>query len=147
MAKPSVKQLEYILALARYGSFRRAADELAISQPTLTAQIARAEKTLGVTLFERTRRGAALTPAGRRLEIIIRRILETLDDLVESADSARTGGSGVYRLGVAATLGPYVLPQILPACTLFTPISNSMSGRTRPESWNTGWSAAITISS
>lgn len=114
MAKPSVKQLEYILAIARYGSFRRAADELAISQPTLTAQIARAEKILGVTLFERTRSGAALTPAGRRLEGIIRSILETLDNLVESADSARSGASGVYRLGVAATLGPYVLPQILP---------------------------------
>lgn len=114
MTRPSLKQLEYILAVARYGSFRRAADELAISQPTLTAQIARAEKALNVTLFERTRSGAALTPAGRKLEGNIRHIIDALEDLVESADNARSGGSGVYRLGVAATLGPYVLPQILP---------------------------------
>lgn len=114
MTRPSLKQLEYILAVARYGSFRRAADELAISQPTLTAQIARAEKALNVTLFERTRSGAALTPAGRRLEGSIRHIIDALENLVENADNARSGGSGVYRLGVAATLGPYVLPQILP---------------------------------
>jgi LysR family hydrogen peroxide-inducible transcriptional activator len=112
--KPSIKQLEYVVAVARYGSFRGAADALAISQPTLTAQIARVEKLLGISLFERTRSGAALTPAGRRVEEHARRVLGTLNDLLESADSARSGGAGVYRLGVAATLGPYVLPQILP---------------------------------
>ncbi|TCO77776.1 hydrogen peroxide-inducible genes activator [Chromatocurvus halotolerans] len=114
MTRPSLKQLEYILAVARYGSFRRAADKLAISQPTLTAQIARAEKALNVTLFERTRSGAALTPAGRKLEGNIRHIIDALENLVENADNARAGGRGVYRLGVAATLGPFVLPQILP---------------------------------
>ncbi len=114
MPRPSLKQLEYILAVARYGSLRRAADELAISQPTLTAQIARAEKALNVTLFERTRLGAALTPAGRRLEGSIRHVIDAMESLVEDADNARSGSSGVYRLGVAATLGPYVLPQILP---------------------------------
>ena len=57
--RPTLRQLEYILAVARCGSLRRAADELAISQPTLTAQLARAEATLGVTLFERTRSGGA----------------------------------------------------------------------------------------
>lgn len=114
MTRPSLKQLEYILAVARCGSFRRAADELGVSQPTLTAQIARAEKALSVTLFERTRSGAALTPTGRKLEGDIRHIVEALENLVDSANNARSGGRGVYRLGVAATLGPYVLPQILP---------------------------------
>ena len=54
------------------------------------------------------------TPAGRRLEGSIRHVIDAMGSLVEDADNARSGSSGVYRLGVAATLGPYVLPQILP---------------------------------
>jgi LysR family hydrogen peroxide-inducible transcriptional activator len=114
VARPTIRQLEYFLAVSRAGSFRRAADDLDVSQPTLTAQIARAERALGVSLFERTRAGAALTPAGRRLEPEARRVLEALEELVETAGTTH-GGSGVYRLGVKATLGPYVLPRILPS--------------------------------
>lgn len=76
MSRPTLKQLEYILAVARSGSFRRAADELNISQPTLSAQIARAEELLGVKLLERTRSGAHLTPVGRLFEPQGRRVLE-----------------------------------------------------------------------
>lgn len=113
MTMPTLRQLEYFLAAARNGSLRRAADELAVSQPTLTAQLARAEKTLGVTLFERTRSGARLTPAGRRLEPQARRVLEAMDELVAAADANRGNGTGTYRLGVKATVGPYLLPRIL----------------------------------
>lgn len=113
MGKPTIRQLEYVLATARSGSLRRAAEELAISQPTLTAQIARAEESLGVTLFERTRSGARLTPAGRRLEPQARRVVEAMEELVSAADATRGGGSGTYRLGIKATVGPYLLPRIL----------------------------------
>ncbi|MEQ8263092.1 hydrogen peroxide-inducible genes activator [Pseudohaliea sp.] len=112
--RPTLRQLEYFMAVARCGSLRRAADELAISQPTLTAQIARAEATLGVTLFERTRSGARLTPAGRRLEPHARRVLEAVEELASAADASRGGAAGTYRLGVKSTLGPYLLPRILP---------------------------------
>ncbi len=113
MNRPSVRQLEYFVAVSRFGSFRRAAEELDISQPTITAQIAQIEKTLDVVLFERGRGGATPTPAGRQLLPIARRILEELDNLLASAGAA-SSGAAVYRLGVKSTLGPYILPRILP---------------------------------
>ncbi len=115
LARPSLKQLEYFLAVTRCGSLRRAADELSISQPTLTAQIARLEQALAVRLFERTRKGVYPTPAGRRLEPLARRTVESLDELVNTAVDTRGGVASTYRLGVSATLGPYLLPRIMPA--------------------------------
>lgn len=114
MARPTIKQLEYFVAIAHWGSFRRAADELDISQPTITAQIASAEKNLDVALFERGRNGAVLSPAGRRLLPIAQKVLEELDSMVLAAGSARAGAA-MYRVGVKSTLGPYMLPQILPS--------------------------------
>jgi LysR family hydrogen peroxide-inducible transcriptional activator len=114
VARPSVKQIEYFVAVARQGSFRRAADSLDISQPTITSQIAQLEKNLGVVLFERGRSGATLSPAGRELLPKARSVLDELDDLIATAGSAGSGAA-VYRLGVKSTLGPYLLPRILPA--------------------------------
>lgn len=114
MPRPSVKQLEYFAAVARCGSFRRAAEELDVSQPTITAQVARIEQTLGISLFERGRSGALLSPAGRELLPLARKVLEELDELVDAAGSAGSGAA-MYRLGVKSTLGPYALPRILPA--------------------------------
>ncbi len=114
MNRPSLRQLEYFVAISRFGSFRRAADELGISQPTITAQLAQLEKTLTVVLFERGRNGATLTPAGRQLLPNARRTLEELDNLMASAGVA-SSGAAIYRLGVKSTLGPYILPRILPA--------------------------------
>ena len=115
MKSPSLKQIEYVLAVARAGSFRGAADELGISQPTLTAQIARAEKQLGAILFERSRSGALLTPAGRLFEPQARRVLEAVAELNRCVDASTVDDSATYRLGVKATLGPYLLPHILPS--------------------------------
>ncbi|MDJ0878162.1 MAG: hydrogen peroxide-inducible genes activator [Halieaceae bacterium] len=115
MNRPSVRQLEYFVAVSRFGSFRRAAEELGISQPTITAQVAQLEKTLAVVLFERGRGGATPTPAGRQLLPIARRTLEELDNLLATAGTASSSGAAIYRLGVKSTLGPYILPRILPA--------------------------------
>jgi len=115
LKSPSLKQIEYILAVARAGSFRGAAEELGISQPTLTAQIARAEKQLGSSLFERSRSGALLTPAGRLFEPQARKVLEAVEELNRSVDGTVVDDRATYRLGVKATLGPYLLPRILPA--------------------------------
>ena len=100
MPRPSVKQLEYFSAVARHGSFRRASENLGISQPTITAQVAQLEKTLGVSLFERGRSGATLSPAGRQLIRLARTVLEELDELMDSAGAAAQGGSKseVYEL-------------------------------------------------
>lgn len=115
MNQPSLKQLEYILAVAKSGSFRGAADELGISQPTLTAQIARAEEALGEKLLERSRSGAYLTPAGRLFEPQARRVLEAMEELGQVMGDTAINEKATYRLGVKGTLGPYLLPQILPA--------------------------------
>jgi LysR family hydrogen peroxide-inducible transcriptional activator len=112
---PSLKQIHYILSVARAGSFRGAAEELGVSQPTLTAQIARAEKVLGSTLFERSRNGALLTPAGRLFEPQARRVLEAAEELGRCVDASSVDDRATYRLGVKSTLGPYLLPPILPA--------------------------------
>lgn len=76
--------------------------------------MAQMEKELAAVLFERSRSGATLSPAGRELLPMARNILEELDALVDTASASRTG-KAVYRLGVKTTLGPYLLPRILPS--------------------------------
>jgi len=112
--KPSVRQIEYFLAIAQCESFRRAAERLGVSQPTLTAQIAQLETILGVRLFERSRSGTRLAPVGRDLVQHARRIIEEVGSFVDAADVLRNGPGGTYRLGVTPTLGPYLLPHLLP---------------------------------
>ncbi len=70
---------------------------------------------MGVQLFERSRAGTVLTPMGRELLPGARRVLEEVRGLVDHAESAARGPSGTYRLGVTPTLGPYLLPHVLPA--------------------------------
>ena len=76
--KLSIKQIRYFEAIADSGSFRRAAERLGVTQPTLTVSIAALEKSLEVSLFERQRSGVVLTPVGRELLPRARRIAEEL---------------------------------------------------------------------
>lgn len=110
----SLKQLRYFLAIAETGSFRRAADHLGVTQPALTAQIAALETALALQLFERSRRGAALSPEGRELLGSARRVLEEFQGFVDRAGTLSGGAVVTYRTGVPPTLGPYLLPHILP---------------------------------
>ena len=112
--KLSIRQIEYFLAIAECASFRRAAERLGVSQPTLTAQIALLETNLGVRLFERSRSGTRLAPVGRDLVEHARRIIEEIGNFVDAADVLRNGPGGTYRLGITPTLGPYLLPHLLP---------------------------------
>ncbi|NRB40629.1 MAG: LysR family transcriptional regulator [Pseudomonadales bacterium] len=112
--KPTLRQLEYFIAIAQHRTFRRAADALGISQPTLTAQMNALEETLNAKILERSRNGAILTPIGRRLLPNARRVVEELDSLVDKVNSTVLGANGTYRLGVSPTVGPYALPHILP---------------------------------
>lgn len=112
-ADPTLRQLQYFIAIAETASFRRAAQRLRISQPTLTSQIASLERALGVRLFERSRAGTALTQTGRELVPRARRVAEEYHGLVDQAQSMARGPVGTYRLGVTPTLGPYLLPHVL----------------------------------
>lgn len=110
----TLRQIRYFVAVAEHGSFRRAADRLKVTQPTLTAQISTLEKTLGLQLLERSRTGTTLAAAGRELLPSALRVLEELRAFGERSAALSTGVEGTYRLGVTPTLGPYLLPTILP---------------------------------
>ncbi len=115
MDRPSVRQLECLVAVAEHGNFHRAADSLAISQPALSAQVIGAERVLGVQVFERDRRSVLVTPAG---EEVIARAREALSAIDVVSDAARRRGEplvGPLRLGVIPTVAPYWLPPLLPA--------------------------------
>lgn len=110
----TLRQLEYFIAVSENGSFRKAADKLSISQPTLTAQIAQLEQVLGGQLFERNRSGTSQSPLGRELLLHARRVIEEFHGLVDRAATLLNGPAGTYRFGVTPTMGPYLLPQVLP---------------------------------
>ncbi len=112
---PTLRQVQYFIAVADTLNFRQAAESLKVSQPTLSNQIAALEETFGLQLFERSRAGTTLTPAGRELLPGAHRLLEELRGLTDQAESLSLGPAGTYRLGVTPTLGPYLLPHVLPA--------------------------------
>lgn len=111
---PSVNQLRYFVTVAHENNFRRSAQVLGISQPTLTSQISTLEKNLGVTLFERSRVGTQLSPQGRALLEYAEAVLQASLRFEEKARNIAEGSETTYRLGVPPTLGPYLLPSILP---------------------------------
>lgn len=112
--RPSMKHLEYLVALDEHRHFRKAADASFITQPALSTQIKQIENLLGVSLFERDRRRVLPTRAGEEVVSRARRILAEVDDLVESAQSLARPLSGPLRLGIIPTVAPYLLPRILP---------------------------------
>lgn len=110
---PTLRQLEYFVALVDARSFRRAAEATHVSQPGLSAQIRSLEATLGVALFERDRRHVFVTSAGAALVERARAVLAQVRGLVEEALGARKPLAGPLALGVIPTIAPYVLPNAL----------------------------------
>jgi LysR family hydrogen peroxide-inducible transcriptional activator len=111
--RPSVRQLECLVATAKHLSFRAAARECQISQPALSGQIARLEELLGVTLFERNRRHVLVTPVGEQVVARARQLLTELDELGAAAGAHAQPLGGQLRLGVIPTIAPYVMPRAL----------------------------------
>ncbi len=110
----TLRQISYFIAIAQYGSFRQAADRLNVTQPTLTAQIGSLEKQLELSLFERSNRGVMVTVAGRELLASAKRIEEEVRGFTDIAGSLGGQDGGTHRMGVTPTLGPYLLPHLLP---------------------------------
>lgn len=111
----TLRQLQYVAAVAETRSFRRAAEACGVSQPSLSAQVQEAERALGVRFFERDRRHVLVTAAGEALLARARRLLLEADDLVEEARLHADPLSGTLRIGVIPTVGPYLLPRATPA--------------------------------
>jgi len=109
----TLRQLTYFAALAETRHYRRAAERMGISQPSLSQQIVGLEAALGVTLVERGQRGAVLTPQGRLVLAQARRVLDETEHLRALAQDARDGVTGTIRLGSTPTLGPYLLPHVM----------------------------------
>ncbi|WP_291717964.1 hydrogen peroxide-inducible genes activator [Magnetospirillum sp. 64-120] len=110
----SLRQLQCLVAVAETLHFRRAAERLNLSQPALSAQISQMEDHLGAMLVERTRRKVLMTPIGRDTAARAKAILRDLSELEEFARRSQAPLSGTLRVGVLRTLGPYLLPHILP---------------------------------
>src|ERR1700724_3699637 len=111
---PSLQQLRFLCALAEQCHFGRAAEGCAVTQSTLSAGIKELEGRLGVTLFERSHRHGILTPLGEEIATRARRLLVDAEELVGFARNAQEMLSGPLRFGVIPTVGPYVLPSLLP---------------------------------
>jgi LysR family hydrogen peroxide-inducible transcriptional activator len=111
----SLRQLQYIVAVADLGGFRRAADACHVSQPSLSAQVAHAEQALGVCLFERNRRRVRVSAAGVPLVARARAVLVAAGDLRELGRQLADPFNGTLRIGVIPTISPYLLPEIAPA--------------------------------
>lgn len=107
----TLRQLRYLVALSKTLSFRRAAARCGISQPSLSQQIKGLELALGATLVERGSGSVVLTPIGRDVSADAMEILDRVKALEGYAQ--RGPLSGMLQLGVKATLGPYMLPQVV----------------------------------
>ena len=115
MHLPTLRQLEFLCAVADNGSFSKAAEACHVTQPTLSAAIKEVEGLLGVQLIEREARGASLTQAGEAAVERARSILSDAADLVSAAQQAGAPLSGAFRLGAIPTIAPFLLPRTLKA--------------------------------
>lgn len=113
LAGLSLRDLEYVLAVAEFGHFGRAADHCGVSQPALSAQIRRLEETLGVVIFERNHRRVLVTKSGDRIIAHARQVIAEARALLEAAQSIDGALHGDFRLGAISTVGPYLLPYAL----------------------------------
>src|SRR5712664_3164818 len=111
---PSLQQLRFLCALAEQCHFGRAAESCAVTQSTLSGGIKELEARLGVTLFERSHRHVMLTPVGKEIATRAQRLLVDAEELVGLARNAQEPLSGPLRFGKIPTVGPYVLPSLLP---------------------------------
>lgn len=111
--RPSIRQLEYLLALRDVSNFTDAADQCHVTQSTLSAGIAELEARLSITLVERDRRFLGLTAAGEDVVTRAREILALTDDLVGYAASHQAPLTGKIKMGAIPTIGPFLLPQLV----------------------------------
>ena len=112
---PTLKQLQYLVALEEHGHFGKAAEATFVTQSTLSAGIRELESLLGLMLVERTRRVVRFTPLGSKIVAKAHRILREAEELAEMARSAGKPLAGDLRMSVIPTIAPFLLPKMLPA--------------------------------
>lgn len=111
----TLTELRYVVALAQERHFGRAAQKCFVTQPTLSLAVAKLEDELGVPLFERNKTEVLVTPAGAAVVEQARRVLDEVSRIPALAKGSQDPLSGPLRLGVIPTIGPYLLPELVPA--------------------------------
>ena len=111
---PTIKQLQYLVALHEHGHFGRAAESCFVSQSTLSAGIRELESLLGVTLVERSRRVMRFTPLGNAVVAKAHRLLREAEELSDLVQASGKPLAGELRMSVIPTIAPFFLPRILP---------------------------------
>ncbi len=112
---PTLKQLEYLIALADTCHFGKAAVRCYITPSTLSAGIQDLERTLGIAVAERTKRQVIMTPIGAEIAARGRVLLRDAGDIMDLASTARQPLCGDMRLGAIPTISPFLLPRVLPS--------------------------------
>ncbi len=111
---PTIKQLQYLVALHEHGHFGRAADASFVSQSTLSAGIRELESLLGVTLVERSRRVVRFTALGEQVVAKANKLLREAEELSDLVQAAGKPLSGQLRMSVIPTIAPFMIPRLLP---------------------------------
>ncbi|HVK81262.1 MAG TPA: hydrogen peroxide-inducible genes activator [Verrucomicrobiae bacterium] len=111
---PTLRQLQFLLAIRAEGSFVAAAEAVGVTQPTLSAGIKELEVAVGAILVERGRAGALLTPAGEEAADRAARAVSEVEELVRAVHTAGEPFSGSFRLGAIPTIAPFLLPRVMP---------------------------------
>ena len=111
---PSLQQLRYLVSVADTRHFRRAAEALNVTQPTLSTQLKEMELRLGVQLVERSRTRVILTPVGAEIVERARRVLRDVEEIRDLARMSQRPLGDTIKLGVVPSLGSYLLPLIVP---------------------------------
>ena len=109
---PTIKQLQYLVALRECGHFGKAAEACFVTQSTLSAGLRELETLLGITLVERTRRVVRFTPLGERIADKAVRVLREAEELADMARSEGQPLHGELRMGVIPTIAPFLLPAM-----------------------------------
>ena len=111
---PTIKQLQYLVALRRHGHFGKAAEACFVTQSTMSAGIRELENLLGLVLVERTRRVVRFTPLGSKIADKAVRVLREAEELADLAHVEGQPLQGELRMGVIPTIAPFLLPAMLP---------------------------------
>ena len=117
----TLTELRYVVAVARERHFGHAAQTCFVSQPTLSVAIKKLEEELGVTLFERGPGEVSVTPVGQRVVEQAQRVLEEASRVKELAAAGHDPLAGTLRLGAIYTIGPYLLPRLIPVLRRLAP--------------------------
>jgi LysR family hydrogen peroxide-inducible transcriptional activator len=110
----TLTELRYVVALSQERHFGRAAQKCFVTQPTLSLALAKLEDELGVKLFERNKNEVLVTARGQGIVEQARRVLDEVGKIQQLAKGGQDQLSGALRLGAIPTIGPYLLPDLIP---------------------------------